>query len=281
MHTGQQQQPQQPRQQLPVQNEPQTQNTSHERLDVHHNTMNGSSSSLQPQTTSSMLTPHLQSGEQSVVIEQQQQTTDHQPSPNTNQPSTQPSKQIAQGQLTLSSNTMSNEPVLSEQQSLSPMIQNGTQMTDVNNNDNDNKHSSTSTANVSITNDSPVRRPRITHATAEELMFHGTKCEVKCEETFAYYEGYIIDYFPEEKKFRILFEWKPEAKVPVHYIRRIPEIPDENWKPKEGDHVECKAKAEEGEPNGWWDCKISTVRDNVHTNTYTYTHSYILAHYII
>ena len=68
-------------------------------------------------------------------------------------------------------------------------------------------------------------------------MFH-RKYEVKCDETFAYYEGSVIDYDKIKKKLHIVYGWKKDAKVPVNYVRPLAPPVDPNWKPRQGDHVE-------------------------------------------
>eukprot|EP01083_Nonionella_stella_P195846 721026_1 len=113
----------------------------------------------------------------------------------------------------------------------------------------------------------PKKKPFSSNSVNSKMLF-GTRYEVKCDETFAYYEGYVYDYDEDEKKLRVSYPWKADQTVPVNYVRPLAPIVEANWKPKQGDHVECQAKAEESEPYGWWDCIIKTVRDNLYLITY-------------
>merc|ERR1712228_105369 len=101
-----------------------------------------------------------------------------------------------------------------------------------------------------------------------EKMFFGTRYEVKCDETFAFYEGYVYHYDDKEEKVKVAYPWRSDQCVPVNYVRPLAPPIAPHWKPKQGDHVECQAKAEESEPYGWWDCSIKTVRDNLYLITY-------------
>jgi len=103
----------------------------------------------------------------------------------------------------------------------------------------------------------------------------GTEYEVKCQQTFAYYQGYVVDYDQETNKFHVCYEngWKPDERVNPSDIRPIafnqwsmstskddPEKWRDEWHPKEGEKVEAKAKSEENEPFGWWPCFIRCVK---------------------
>ena len=76
-------------------------------------------------------------------------------------------------------------------------------------------------------------------------MFFGTRYEVKCDETFAYYEGYVFDLVEEkdpnkEPKLRVAYPWKEDQLVPVNYVRPLAPPVEPNWKPQQGDHVEVE-----------------------------------------
>jgi len=114
----------------------------------------------------------------------------------------------------------------------------------------------------------PKKKPFSSQSNVNSKIMFGTRYEVKCDETFAYYEGYVFDFDQKENKLKVAYGWKPDQLVPVNYVRPLaPPIPP-NWKPVQGDHVECQAKAEESEPYGWWDCSIKTVRDSLYLITY-------------
>ncbi len=69
-------------------------------------------------------------------------------------------------------------------------------------------------------------------------MFFGSRYEVKCDETFAYYEGYVFDYDEKEHKLKVSYPWKSDQSVPINYVRPVTPPTPINWKPKQGDHVE-------------------------------------------
>jgi len=114
----------------------------------------------------------------------------------------------------------------------------------------------------------PKKKPFSSSTAVNSKVIFGTKYEVKCDETFAFYEGYVYDYDEKEQKLKVAYSWKDDQSVPVNYVRPVAPLVDANWKPKQGDHVECQAKAEESEPYGWWDCVIKTVRDSLYLITY-------------
>lgn len=91
----------------------------------------------------------------------------------------------------------------------------------------------------------------------------GTEYEVKCQQTFAYYTGYVVDYDVESQKFHVCYEngWKADEQVNPSEIRpkAFPHEPDQ-WQPKENEKVEAKAKSEENEPFGWWPCFIRCIK---------------------
>merc|ERR1719295_101906 len=114
-----------------------------------------------------------------------------------------------------------------------------------------------------------AKKPFSSQSGANNLhLLFGTRYEVKCDETFAYYEGYVFDYDEKEAKLLVAYPWKADQAVPVSYVRPLAPAVEASWKPRQGDHVECQAKAEESEPYGWWDCSIKTVRDNLYLITY-------------
>ena len=70
----------------------------------------------------------------------------------------------------------------------------------------------------------------------------GTPYEIKCDETFAFYDGYIYDYDEDENRLKASFGWKKEQLVPISYIRPIAPSIDSQWKPKQGDRIEVECK---------------------------------------
>jgi len=95
-----------------------------------------------------------------------------------------------------------------------------------------------------------------------------TEYEIKCNQSWAWYSGYVTDYSPEQKKFFVRFpdDWKePYWEDPSH-VRPLPDPIDLNaWVPRRGEEAECQAKAEENEPYGWWGCIIQNVQNQVYS----------------
>ena len=87
----------------------------------------------------------------------------------------------------------------------------------------------------------------------------GTRYEAKCSDTFAYYEGYVFDFDETERKLLVAYSWKRDEAVSPNNVRPLPSATNPNWTPKEGDRVECQAKAREDEPHGWWRCVVKAV----------------------
>jgi len=94
--------------------------------------------------------------------------------------------------------------------------------------------------------------------------------EVKCQETYAWYEGYIQDIIVDEdgkKKLKVKFpdDWKEEQICNLEHVR--PSIAPEtyaDWVGSIGEAVEAQARSAPNEPYGWWACKIQTARDSVY-----------------
>jgi len=93
--------------------------------------------------------------------------------------------------------------------------------------------------------------------------------EVKCQETYAWYEGYIEDIVVEDgkKKLKVKFpeDWKEEQICSLEHVR--PAVAPESyvdWVGSIGEDVEAQARSAPHEPYGWWSCKIRTARDSVY-----------------
>jgi len=114
----------------------------------------------------------------------------------------------------------------------------------------------------------PKKKPFSSSTAVNNKLLFGTMYEVKCDETFAYYDGYVYDFDEKEQKLKVAYSWKDDQLVPVNYVRPLTAPIPSDWKPKPGDHAECQAKAEESEPYGWWECIIKTVRDNLYLINY-------------
>lgn len=84
----------------------------------------------------------------------------------------------------------------------------------------------------------PKKKPFSSQSNVNSKIMFGTRYEVKCDETFAYYEGYVFDFDQKENKLKVAYGWKPDQLVPVNYVRPLaPPLPA-NWKPQQGDHIE-------------------------------------------
>jgi len=143
-----------------------------------------------------------------------------------------------------------------------------TQQSQVDNKQNEDTLGADTSDHQSLASGTTPKKKPYSQSSINNKMLFGTRYEVKCDETFAYYEGYVFDFDEKEQKLRVAYPWKSDQLVPVNYVRPLAPAVDPNWKPKQGDHVECQAKAEESEPYGWWDCTIKTVRDNLYLITY-------------
>eukprot|EP01084_Bolivina_argentea_P092659 166684_1 len=97
---------------------------------------------------------------------------------------------------------------------------------------------------------------------------YSQQMEVKCDETWAYYNGYVATFDDQSQQFLIHYEWKPDQWVAQHYIRPLPNTKHPLWRPQIGERVECMAKAGEEEPYGWWNCTVKGVEDNLYLITY-------------
>ena len=84
----------------------------------------------------------------------------------------------------------------------------------------------------------PKKKPFSSQSNVNSKIMFGTRYEVKCDETFAYYEGYVFDFDQKEQKLKVAYGWKPDQLVPVNYVRPLAHPLPANWKPLQGDHVE-------------------------------------------
>jgi len=91
----------------------------------------------------------------------------------------------------------------------------------------------------------------------------GTEYEVKCSETWAWYQGFVTDYNESTQTVRVRYanDWKQPEEMDISVVRyKYKGSSDSNggssWRPQLHEEVECKARAEENEPYGWWTCKI-------------------------
>jgi len=89
---------------------------------------------------------------------------------------------------------------------------------------------------------------------------------VKCPQTWAWYTGFVHDYNESDKKLYIRYpnDWKKPEWMDIASVRHkyTPSPLDATWAPTEGEEVECKARAEEHEPYGWWPCKARRYDDS-------------------
>ena len=98
------------------------------------------------------------------------------------------------------------------------------------------------------------------------LKYYGSEYEIKCNDTWAYYNGYVIDYSESDGKLSVIYPngSKGMQKVNVRDVRKIPALPNYNkWRPKVGDTIECKAKTDTHDPFGWWRCKVVSKLNDV------------------
>eukprot|EP01084_Bolivina_argentea_P062744 114721_1 len=96
-----------------------------------------------------------------------------------------------------------------------------------------------------------------------------TEYEVKCPQTWAWYTGYVHDYNEREKKLYIKYadDWKSPELVDVTSVREKYDVSSaSSWRPSYNEEVECKARAEEGEPYGWWPCKAQPYKSGDNTS---------------
>eukprot|EP01084_Bolivina_argentea_P045077 82976_1 len=99
-----------------------------------------------------------------------------------------------------------------------------------------------------------------------------TEYEVKCPETWAWYTGYVHDYNKSQNKLYIKYpnDWKEGEWLDVSSVRYKYDIHLVNgtlWRPTFNEEVECKARAEEREPYGWWPCKAKKYDGTATENT--------------
>jgi hypothetical protein len=100
-----------------------------------------------------------------------------------------------------------------------------------------------------------------------ELSLIGSPCEVKCDDTFAFYDAYIVDFNIDTQSAVVSFTngWKPTAEVTLEHIRpRLPPV-RRDWFPLNGDIVECLAKADMDEPFGFWEAEVLHFNEGLFT----------------
>ena len=71
-------------------------------------------------------------------------------------------------------------------------------------------------------------------------------------------QGYVHDYNGADKKLFIKYpdDWKQPEWIDITSVRPAFDASlYSSWRPSENEEVECKARAEEREPYGWWPCK--------------------------
>jgi len=83
-----------------------------------------------------------------------------------------------------------------------------------------------------------------------------TEYEIKCPQTWAWYAGFVHDYNESDKKLYIRYpnDWKKPEWIDISSVRYKYSF-TASWTPADNEEVECKARAEEHEPYGWWPCK--------------------------
>jgi len=91
-----------------------------------------------------------------------------------------------------------------------------------------------------------------------------TEYEIKSQETLAWYQGYVHDYDESKRQFFVTYEknWKTSHYVDPGDIRPAADPTPPQWKPSVEEKCECKAKAEEHEPFGWWACQVKSIKNN-------------------
>ena len=72
----------------------------------------------------------------------------------------------------------------------------------------------------------------------------------------------VVTIIKKSSKKNEIDSWKHPQKVDFSAIRPCAQ-PFKDWDPRESEKAECKAKAEEHEPYGWWPCIIQVVKDDV------------------
>merc|ERR1719499_2492844 len=98
--------------------------------------------------------------------------------------------------------------------------------------------------------------------------------EVKCPETFAWYQGYIKDLVVENgvKKLKVQFpdDWKEEQIINLEDIRPAPDfMAQKNWVARLHENCEAQAKSAPHEPYGWWGCKIQSAKEGLYLINFT------------
>lgn len=96
------------------------------------------------------------------------------------------------------------------------------------------------------------------------LHFLGSPCEVRCTETHAYYDAFIVDVSMRGGVGRALVAyangWRDTTEVLLRDVRsRYRYEHMHEWTPVIGEKVECQAKADLKEPFGYWKAIVKSV----------------------
>ena len=74
----------------------------------------------------------------------------------------------------------------------------------------------------------------------------GTLYEIKCDETFAFYDGYVVDYDETKCSIKTSFGWKKQRWLHTSwiwdYIKSVAPSPDPKWMPKQNERVEVQSE---------------------------------------
>lgn len=97
--------------------------------------------------------------------------------------------------------------------------------------------------------------------------------EVKCDETWAYYEGYITEYNHKTKSLHIAYRpcWRQNRVVSLKDVRpksKLNLFSNGTTKPNVDEEIEVLAKADEDEPYGWFPAKLKMIQDENYLITY-------------
>jgi len=103
------------------------------------------------------------------------------------------------------------------------------------------------------------------------------ECEVKCPETWAWYQGYVTDYSESSGHVQVRYpnDWKQPEEVDSRMVRQKYTQPLDEWDPQLNEEVECKARAEVFEPHGWWLSTIQNISVSEGANDTLYTVSFV------
>lgn len=69
----------------------------------------------------------------------------------------------------------------------------------------------------------------------------------------------MTDYNESNCRVRVRYgnDWKQPEEMDIGLVRPKYSQTNDAWRPRLDEEVECKARAEENEPYGWWTCKVS------------------------